>query len=880
MNQTRAYFLAAALAGLAALAGAQEDHSTVFDIPLLENIVIDGQGDDWGSGGLHVDDIRRYGAPAPSTAIAARLGWSPQGLLCLVRVSDAAGSGAFGVELSLSARCGDSNILQWVVQPPDAGASEPRKTFHDLRQAPELKVHPVGLRCATGRGAADGKGIIPFTYEILLPWEGLGIRPSLNREMAVQLVILDGHGGLRNVWYQGKDLHPWPDNMQRVRLCRAAGARDVFQVSRFAPNVGARVIGLGIVRRSEYPCGGDVNIVSDGRVLKTVRHTGGRSDVQVPLPPLGSPYTNLVFEVGAEKLGQFALNTDDLYFEAMQRRRLGFSEYVFSGDAFPGCDFTDAGAVKQVLPDYEVKTRFFDAGFNEVTRPNKPGRYGAVVSFGNKAATRKRYVTLFKTLPPAGAGDDLAVRTGISPELVAAYQGAVAEALQKRKAEHAVTLALLQDRSAGVGTRAFVLRPEAREKQWWAQLRHTLGEDVSALSPYPFTVITPRGYDESKDRAFGLILYCPGRARDSEGTWDTIDRHPAVELFRGPAAEPCPFLVCIPHSFRGYTPEELLQILDSVALRYRVDPRKVYAVGRDSDADPVRFMAARYPGRLAAAVRLEYGGAVHAVDLSGTAGDTPEYSRRGRDAELADPPRFFTKQAYEWLAGLSKPQPGEAVKADPLPKTVRRVQAAAAAPVKPAKFIEALKAGKPQTLVAMGTSLTAGGAWVEQVRVELDKRFPGLVKMLNYGASGRNGGTGLGSVGSVVGVKADAVFIEYSINDAKDAQMSTDAARDTFERTIDGIRKGLPECEIFPMTMNCCEGGAAERRPTLQEFYQVYRDVAKEKGLPCIDHYANWVRIWEEDPDLYSRYIPDGCHPGGEGCRTVIVPEILRAIGF
>jgi hypothetical protein len=40
------------------------------------------------------------------------------------------------------------------------------------------------------------------------------------------------------------------------------------------------------------------------------------------------------------------------------------------------------------------------------------------------------------------------------------------------------------------------------------------------------------------------------------------------------------------------------------------------------------------------------------------------------------------------------------------------------------RLVQNLEAGKKQTLVTFGTSLTAVGAWVDQLRAVLDQQFP------------------------------------------------------------------------------------------------------------------------------------------------------------
>jgi len=44
-----------------------------------------------------------------------------------------------------------------------------------------------------------------------------------------------------------------------------------------------------------------------------------------------------------------------------------------------------------------------------------------------------------------------------------------------------------------------------------------------------------------------------------------------------------------------------------------------------------------------------------------------------------------------------------------------------------------LEAGRSQTIVTYGTSLTAGGAWVSQLQEALNAKYPGLAKVINSG---------------------------------------------------------------------------------------------------------------------------------------------------
>jgi hypothetical protein len=57
------------------------------------------------------------------------------------------------------------------------------------------------------------------------------------------------------------------------------------------------------------------------------------------------------------------------------------------------------------------------------------------------------------------------------------------------------------------------------------------------------------------------------------------------------------------------------------------------------------------------------------------------------------------------------------------------------------------------------------------------------------------------------------------------------------------------------------------------------RDVAAERRLMLIDHYPDWQKILTADPKQFSALVPDGIHPNAEGCKQIILPNILRALG-
>ncbi len=204
------------------------------------------------------------------------------------------------------------------------------------------------------------------------------------------------------------------------------------------------------------------------------------------------------------------------------------------------------------------------------------------------------------------------------------------------------------------------------------------------------------------------------------------------------------------------------------------------------------------------------------------------------------------------------------------------VRAAARSPL-----VANLEAGKRQTVVAYGTSLTAACAWVGQLQEALDAKYPGRATVINSGASSMWSKWGVDNLETrVIEKKPDTVFIEFAINDAYlEYKTSVAEARTNLVTMIERIQKANPHCDVILMTMNPSKYLDGKDRPQTADYYQLYREVAKDRHLTLIDHYVNWKKILDQDEALFMKYVPDGLHPGPEGCQKVITPAILEALG-
>ncbi|MFH1499675.1 MAG: SGNH/GDSL hydrolase family protein [Verrucomicrobiota bacterium] len=203
----------------------------------------------------------------------------------------------------------------------------------------------------------------------------------------------------------------------------------------------------------------------------------------------------------------------------------------------------------------------------------------------------------------------------------------------------------------------------------------------------------------------------------------------------------------------------------------------------------------------------------------------------------------------------------------------------------PAVFVENLRAGRAQTIVYYGTSLTAAGAWTRLLTERLEAGFPGQVVAHNTGGPGMHSGWGLQNVDErVIAHQPDAVFIEFAINDAVARfNLSPERAKANLEKMIDRIHAARPDCEIILQIMNpVIDKPQGDRgwRPMMEVYQNNYREVAKERGLKLIDHMPAWTRLLEQGEPMFRGYVPDGVHPAGDGWREIVMPELLRQLGL
>ena len=196
-------------------------------------------------------------------------------------------------------------------------------------------------------------------------------------------------------------------------------------------------------------------------------------------------------------------------------------------------------------------------------------------------------------------------------------------------------------------------------------------------------------------------------------------------------------------------------------------------------------------------------------------------------------------------------------------------------------FFRNLNAGRKQTVVIYGTSLSQGGAWAAATRQWFDRRYPGLVTFVNSSGPGQNSDWGVANLkDKVLTHRPNLVLIEFSYNDCVERfQMPLERGAANLEQMITAIQAADQTTAIVLQVMNPAWDApngrrSASIRPRLEEFNDNYRFAARAHGLTLLDHHPNWLRLRESDPSRFERFLPDGSHPSEEASLAITWPTL------
>jgi len=543
-------------------------------IPRIDNITVDADPGDWHDGGLRINALAptdgKILAPAEFDA-SIRLGWNDKGLLLFANIT--------------TAREDPNDSIDVIFGEPGNDRPTHRLIRGDDKHT-VIKNNPTG-----------------FAIEALIP------RPE-SRVTALQLIVnTTGHRHVWNAHALTFAQNPSPPittaliclpqrlRRQQITVLTDASALD----KRIEVSTGPSLKEIAATNAAQLPLAVD-----------TVRTINGRPGayLTVPLRPLGKPDAPLNIYIDSQLAGSIMpIDIDALRRHALAQIDVKFKPGVFTGGEFPRCDFADPAYARDLIGcPYTSKATFYNPDRQVVEKPDKPGRYGAVVTITTESGMTlpPRLVTLFRPRDSDGwRENDLDLHTalpaqlGIDPQVVRQQQPALAEHLSERffdglstEPDAPLLLAALFDARPDGPLLAGRHSIWATDQRWWYPIKRQLG-----LDRYQYLVDLPPGYDKGDDH-YPLLLFLHGSGECGDDV-NQVRLHGPPKTF--PANNPG-FILVAPQCPSGqwWCAEQLKTLLDQVQRKYRVDPDRVCITGLSMGGYGAWELAAEYPDRFAA----------------------------------------------------------------------------------------------------------------------------------------------------------------------------------------------------------------------------------------------------------------------------------------
>lgn len=577
----------------------------------------------WGERGLRIEVMSEMPPHAVGNADVgptARLGWTEEGLVFLFTVHDSTPIYAENerlwegdsVEVIVADAKSPEEQIRLAIKPgidAKAGRWALRSQIEDLRK--EKGAKSVDVSHITVGETADGYfvgGVLPLVQ--LLGSAELGKEFTLGLQVNNRF-SLKGKAVYR--WGAASKVVEHPELVERVRLAaKPSKPVTLGDNGTYVGYKGARIwiTDAGKEERNRYAVRDE-----HGRVL--AEQTGaGRTVLELPMPQEGL-YGPLTVLRNGKAVGGIELAKPEYSREQVLRNaEFRFNPYVFSGSVLPSGDFVDAEAVRAAVGEYRVRTRYFDAAFQEVKRASKPGQYGAVVEIhGEHGESDVRYVTLYCS--PKPLGDWRAVEMGMKEFVFPDELGIPAAVVKKHEGilsremkygfreimtssdRGAVILAGMAESQDMKEPAVMRTGPQTRNAVWWYELKNRLGEKQA----YTYFVRTPAEYDRAKEKKFPVIVYLHGSGQQTEKR-EMVEKNNWIWKYLAEHAE-LPFILVTPQCpTNRWDPMLVKSVLDEVAKTYRVDADRVILTGQSMGGHGAWMTAMWYPDRFAALVPL------------------------------------------------------------------------------------------------------------------------------------------------------------------------------------------------------------------------------------------------------------------------------------
>lgn len=597
-----------------------------YGVPQLDGIDIDGNLSDWAEGGLRVEtlaDEEQMLAVGSDLSASLRLGWDQRGLLVGVEVGDDAHSetgdtlslwSGDSVELYISPQRGSIDIYQLAFAPGmDPANPALRHHVHDRRISAATRRFNRPVRAVRKRTGNS------YVMEVLIPLQNIGLQAARDQRFAFQIAVndVDEAGGNRHqvLWYPHPGAYADSEQMYALHLVEDEHATlsgvAVGQYERFRR---AKVHIVTTAERAGQPIElrGGTTRWAQGH-LKSVGDQS-RGKIALPMPASPADYDDLQVYAGDQYLCDVVLpDLEQARQQLLEATPLRAQPSVFSQSSFPPIDFANPSLVEDLIGPYQIEATYYDADYNRVTAPDRPGRYGAIVEVSSASGqTLRRYVTLFHhTDPirwwnaPMRAEVELPPRLGIRPEVLAAQPAAVADFLRWMLAESAYEHSEFAPFLAALfeATTEEPIDPQTQDREWWYGLRRQLGQQAL----YPHWVHLPSAYPQDEDASWPMLVFLHGSGERGD-VLDLVKMHGPPKLAE--AGQDLPFITVSPQCPLGqnWLPRQVVDLVDSLSAAYRVDRDRIYLTGLSMGGYGTWDIAARYPNTFAAIAPICGGG--------------------------------------------------------------------------------------------------------------------------------------------------------------------------------------------------------------------------------------------------------------------------------
>ena len=294
-------------------------------------------------------------------------------------------------EIAVANKPATTPVFQVRVAPADQ-AGEARVDHQDFRAN---RTAPVAAQATS---IPNSKG---WTLQGVIPWTALGSTPQPGQTIGLNLAVIDSDRDAAPFcarWQGNED----PEKLSAVRLAESAD---------WSPSLAVKA-DFGTLASQNVRVAGDVTLagkvvtIQDDKGLvqgkATLQEKNGRASalIRLPVPLRGQVQPDLWVAVDGKPAGLLPtpFHLDLKREKLLAKSQVVASNSVFGKNTFPTITFAEPSQVENCLGAYQIKTRFFDAQYNEVTSADKPGRYGAVVEINDEQGnTRIRFLTLCRT---------------------------------------------------------------------------------------------------------------------------------------------------------------------------------------------------------------------------------------------------------------------------------------------------------------------------------------------------------------------------------------------------------------------------------------------------------------------------------------------------